>query len=615
MLENEPQLGTDLSRRTLLQTAGLAALVGSGVGILADAASGTEAVDESTINLTSGAYGPFVGDGSLATGAADVGTINAALAAAETRGGAVVIPATARVVAAAPLHGNLITARRGVTLKSDGAVIKIADGSPTYNAVIGSSTNVSGFSLDGITIDQNKDNVAPASLNAFEYAFAVHLVDGTGLRLQNCRFLNADGINAVVMNGSSGTNGVVNVGDVFVTGCTFENVGTDLDHDHSSIYTVATSATITGNHFFGRAAAAKSAICAIEVHGSSHRINNNHIENFREAINATGIAHRTDGQIVSGNTILRCMRGIRAYSQALAGTVSPAIRSMILSGNAIDLDPDFWAPVHAVEPQGISYVSTSDLAIHGLIVQGNSIVIRPYTGSSAAVISLLAGGVTYSRTGGETNHDRAVSIINNTVIGALSCGIALVGLKVQGLLVSDNILQDCGNALLTLAEDHRAGVLLMGEAVGASINRNRVLDTRPGGGCARGVTWLLNAASVDGEIIDNPVRLVGAGREVHVNDNAGAPLVKHLVRSADSVQAVPTAAIAAGSEWTLQTTGVKTVQRKAPSGAVWVGPTSTTALRPAAADAGAGTGLFDTTLGRPIWSNGTVWKDATGTTV
>lgn len=58
MLENEPQLGTDLSRRTLLQTAGLAALVGSGVGILADAASGTEAVDESTINLTSGAYGP-----------------------------------------------------------------------------------------------------------------------------------------------------------------------------------------------------------------------------------------------------------------------------------------------------------------------------------------------------------------------------------------------------------------------------------------------------------------------------------------------------------------------------------------------------------------------------
>lgn len=40
-----------------------------------------------------------------------------------------------------------------------------------------------------------------------------------------------------------------------------------------------------------------------------------------------------------------------------------------------------------------------------------------------------------------------------------------------------------------------------------------------------------------------------------------------------------------------------------------------TANRPTAASAGAGAQIYDSTLGKPIWSNGTVWKDAAGTTV
>ena len=41
----------------------------------------------------------------------------------------------------------------------------------------------------------------------------------------------------------------------------------------------------------------------------------------------------------------------------------------------------------------------------------------------------------------------------------------------------------------------------------------------------------------------------------------------------------------------------------------------TTANRPSAASAGNGSQFYDTTLGKPIWSNGTVWKDAAGNTV
>lgn len=40
-----------------------------------------------------------------------------------------------------------------------------------------------------------------------------------------------------------------------------------------------------------------------------------------------------------------------------------------------------------------------------------------------------------------------------------------------------------------------------------------------------------------------------------------------------------------------------------------------TANRPAAATAGPGAMVYDVTLGKPIWSNGTVWRDAAGTAV
>ncbi|MDB5185271.1 MAG: hypothetical protein JWN38_1079 [Candidatus Saccharibacteria bacterium] len=41
----------------------------------------------------------------------------------------------------------------------------------------------------------------------------------------------------------------------------------------------------------------------------------------------------------------------------------------------------------------------------------------------------------------------------------------------------------------------------------------------------------------------------------------------------------------------------------------------TTASRPSAVTAGAGTSIYDSTLSKPIWSDGTVWRDAAGTAV
>jgi hypothetical protein len=41
----------------------------------------------------------------------------------------------------------------------------------------------------------------------------------------------------------------------------------------------------------------------------------------------------------------------------------------------------------------------------------------------------------------------------------------------------------------------------------------------------------------------------------------------------------------------------------------------TTAQRPSSSLVGQGSQYFDTTLGKPIWSAGASWKDATGATV
>lgn len=48
-----------------------------------------------------------------------------------------------------------------------------------------------------------------------------------------------------------------------------------------------------------------------------------------------------------------------------------------------------------------------------------------------------------------------------------------------------------------------------------------------------------------------------------------------------------------------------------PLRSVW----GTTAQRPSASGVGAGSEFYDSTLGKPIWSNGTVWRDAAGTVV
>lgn len=94
--------------------------------------------------------------------------------------------------------------------------------------------------------------------------------------------------------------------------------------------------------------------------------------------------------------------------------------------------------------------------------------------------------------------------------------------------------------------------------------------------------WEL-AASGDVEAASN----VGSNLVIAGYDNAGAKIADYItVRRSDG-----------------RTSFAAPVQLK----------TYATGARPSAATAGTGASIFDTTLGKPLWSDGTDWKDSTGT--
>lgn len=64
---------------------------------------------------------------------------------------------------------------------------------------------------------------------------------------------------------------------------------------------------------------------------------------------------------------------------------------------------------------------------------------------------------------------------------------------------------------------------------------------------------------------------------------------------------------AADLQAALQTSGGTVVEMSDNSGA--------TTARPSAVGTGVGAQFYDSTLSKPIWSDGTIWRDATGTGV
>lgn len=512
-------------------------------------------------------------------GSDDTAEIQAAITAAEAAGGGVVFFPAGTYVVTPVYHSRALTAASNVTLRGVGAasIIKVKDSSPKYKQVIGHdyATAVDDFCVESLAFDLNKaNNTHPTGVVADEYAFTIDIHKGDRLTVQNCFFKNYDSVNTIVFNGSQ-SGGTFLSHDVHIINNSFlVETGATNVHDHSTIYIDAPSAVVAGNSFVGPTSGTPSSglYAAIEMHGPNQAVTGNTVEGYRDGINV-GPSHYNDNVSVTGNTIRKGLRGIQLYSLAYYSAASPVLKTIDVSGNSIQLDPNLWEAQSAIPnrfPCGITVYAEADKAVAGISITGNNVWCEPYVGTDTAIATnLTSSGIYVSRpSGATTNVDRGVSIVGNNIYGFPSCGIMVSSLKMTGLTVTDNTIGDVGHASITAASDYKAGIFIGGECANAKISNNHVYDTRGTSPMRRGVTWLATSGSTLSAITDNWIQNVDASSKgLNIGATSGSPFVRHVIR--DGATTLPANATAYGSTMTDVAAGAIHQETAAPTGTTW----------------------------------------------
>jgi hypothetical protein len=139
--------------------------------------------------------------------------------------------------------------------------------------------------------------------------------------------------------------------------------------------------------------------------------------------------------------------------------------------------------------------------VNGVLIEGNKLVnsatdaFRPRTGTGIALV-----------TGLDKNGTDQCQIVANQVSGFATAGIA-IGSPVRDLIVKLNIIEGCGNGIVSIDEAHAGSV---------SIENNKLRNIGPGAGATTVVGIGVTRAD-DAMIAGNTIRTLGA-------DNAQSPL-------------------------------------------------------------------------------------------
>src|ERR1044072_1721087 len=279
----------------------------------------------------------------------DTTAIQNAIDAASTAGGGVVLFPVGTYIVQPASTSRALTAKSNVTLLGYGATLKIANNNAAYLTIIGNTGDCSNFKMNGLRIDQNGLNNLGHNTGGAgptnEYRFVLQITAGSKISITDCIFDNCEGVNTLVLNGGS-TSGSYGVKNIAITNCHFLNVGTGNDHDHSTIYTQCDGARIENNTFMGRVISGGPAFsyCAIETHGPKQSVIGNQIEGYVSAINFTAASYRADTSVCNGNTMYKCLSGIRVNVQDTSSNPGNAlVRGMAIVGNTIYIQPDYWA--------------------------------------------------------------------------------------------------------------------------------------------------------------------------------------------------------------------------------------------------------------------------------
>jgi hypothetical protein len=252
---------------------------------------------------------------------------------------------------------------QGERIVGHNTTLTVAASSGDYVAVLTGATlttDLSGLSITGVTFDQNAAGDPVTNVQKLyngEPRFVIRIPTGSDISITGDKFLNTNNINTIATGGATG--------NVTISGNQFTGVSLPW-HDHSSIYTSGTGATITNNTFTG-----SHDITAIEAHGDQATITGNTISGFYRGVNI--VASDTT---FTQNTITGALGPVELWS-----TVAPGLHNITVTANTLGQDLAGWASYlktvaipmpTGVPTQQVFQAPTSTFPFSQITISGNS---------------------------------------------------------------------------------------------------------------------------------------------------------------------------------------------------------------------------------------------------
>jgi hypothetical protein len=341
--------------------------------------------------------------------------------------------------------------------------------------------DMTGFVVENLIFDATGNTTD--AVNATSQRYAISAYKGFDLRCRNCVFKNWDGRNIIQFISNVVTTADI-VTNIYVHGCTFENIGGAYWHDHSAVYASGPDIHIYANSFKGVVTPASSAWTAIEAHGHRMHIHDNTFSNYNSPCLITPVSPAIPEAPAAqfdyhDNSVYNCGAGVTI--RALTDMASVNVHD-----NTFALGIDQW-PLAAAAPYPGTPIRAG-LNVYGqatriqrLRVHDNTCRWLPYTGTAAPMDCFIAWTRPNRLAGGP---DTDVVVTNNDIFDCPSAGINVEHLnQIADWEVCDNRFTNVGKA--KLGASLQAGMLIGFQAwvgtrpVGVQdlrFNRNKFID-------------------------------------------------------------------------------------------------------------------------------------------
>jgi len=357
-------------------------------------------------------------------------------------------------------HVSPITVCSGMTITGTGT-IQVASGAGDDNTIFAPSTpstNVSNFTLEDITIDQNADANSTSTIgSAAGHAQSIlQIFAGSNITVRNIK-ASVSGVNSIDINGVS-VSGVVVTANHFV----FHKQPAQPAFDNSTIYIDGTNFTVSDNLF--SSTLSESAVTAIEVHSGTGSISGNVISFYQNGMNVVDTKHSQ----ITGNIITSGQFGILlwALSSGMDGTT--------VTGNSINLNNvDRGVPTSG--GIALAYDDSARGAHSSLSITSNLVVCQPEP-RPRPVSGDVNYGIGLQALGSLTNAVVANNIVMNAPVRGVKVGVVVPSLASNIQVVNNTIVNPGSNADPSAAW-YDAAIALDGNLTDVTVTGNRLLFT------------------------------------------------------------------------------------------------------------------------------------------